>query len=181
MVDAQGNPVFTQEGLIQAFTNPLDFVKYGAAGIAQGAANQVGNEIDEFVTGALRNNLLGLPLDLAAINIARGRDTGIPTLNAFRNEIYDQTHDANLRPYLSWDDFRLYLKHDASIVNFVAAYGTHGDITSETTDADKRLASADLFVKAEKTVSQNYKYADSNVQLTNFKYTTADGRHTDFA
>ena len=64
----------------------------------QGATNQVGNEIDEFVTGALRNNLLGLPLDLAAINIARGRDTGIPTLNAFRNEIYQQTHDANLRP-----------------------------------------------------------------------------------
>ena len=37
----------------------------------------VGNEIDEFVVDALRNNLLGLPLDLAALNIARGRDTGI--------------------------------------------------------------------------------------------------------
>ncbi len=44
----------------------------------------VGNEIDEFVTGALRNNLLGLPLDLAAINIARGRDTGVPSLNHAR-------------------------------------------------------------------------------------------------
>ena len=30
---------------------------------------QVGNEIDEFVTEALRNNLVGLPLDLAALNI----------------------------------------------------------------------------------------------------------------
>ena len=39
---------------------------------------QVGNEIDEFVTSALRNNLLGLPLDLATINLARGRDTGVP-------------------------------------------------------------------------------------------------------
>jgi Ca2+-binding RTX toxin-like protein len=144
MVDALGNPVFTQEGLIQAFTNPLDFLKYGAAGIAQGATNQVGNEIDEFVTGALRNNLLGLPLDLAAINIARGRDTGIPTLNAFRNEIYQQTHDANLRPYMSWDDFRLYLKHDASIVNFVAAYGNYDDILNATTDAAKRQVALEL-------------------------------------
>ena len=49
---------------------------------------QVGNEIDEFVTEALRNNLLGLPLDLAAINIARGRDTGVPSLNAARREFY---------------------------------------------------------------------------------------------
>ena len=39
---------------------------------------QVGNELDEFVTGALRNRLLGLPLDLATLNIARARDTGIP-------------------------------------------------------------------------------------------------------
>ena len=48
---------------------------------------QVGNEIDEFVTDALRNSLLGLPLDLAALNIARGRDTGIPTLNAARARV----------------------------------------------------------------------------------------------
>ena len=48
---------------------------------------QVGNEIDEFVTEALRNNLLGLPLDLPAINMARGRDTGIPSLNAARARV----------------------------------------------------------------------------------------------
>ena len=46
----------------------------------RGTTRQVGNEIDEFKTEALRNNLLGLPLDLAAINLARGRDTGIPSL-----------------------------------------------------------------------------------------------------
>ena len=50
----------------------------------RGLTRQVGNEIDEFVTEALRNNLLGLPLDLAALNIARGRDTGIPSLNDAR-------------------------------------------------------------------------------------------------
>ena len=29
-----------------------------------GSVDQVGNELDEFVTETLRNNLLGLPLDL---------------------------------------------------------------------------------------------------------------------
>ena len=53
---------------------------------------QVGNEIDEFVTSALRNNLLGLPLDLATINLARGRDTGVPSLNAARAQFYEATN-----------------------------------------------------------------------------------------
>ena len=36
-----------------------------AGAIVRGMTRQAGNEIDEFVTEALRNNLLGLPLDLA--------------------------------------------------------------------------------------------------------------------
>ena len=90
---------------------------------------QVGNEIDEFVTEALRNNLLGLPLDLAAINIARGRDTGMPSLNAARREFYDMTGDSQLKPYTSWADFAQHLKHPESLINFIAAYGTHTAIT----------------------------------------------------
>ena len=66
---------------------------------------QVGNEIDEFVTDALRNNLLGLPLDLAALNIARGRDTGMPSLNEARAQFYEMTGDTQLKPYDSWVDF----------------------------------------------------------------------------
>ena len=54
----------------------------------RGTTRQLGNEIDEFVTEALRNNLLGLPLDLASINLARGRETGVPTLNAARAEFF---------------------------------------------------------------------------------------------
>ena len=50
---------------------------------------QPGNEIDEFVTDALRNNLLGLPLDLATINMTRGRDTGMPSLNEAREQFYE--------------------------------------------------------------------------------------------
>ena len=174
-----------QMGLLQAFTNPLAFDKSGVSSIITGMTQQTGSEIDEFVTGTLRNNLLGLPLDLAALNIARGRDTGVPPLNLFRNQIYDQTHDANLRPYQSWDDFRHYLKHDASIVNFIAAYGNHGDITAETTDADKRTAALDLILKSDQNLTLNPAFVDGSdgVTLTNFKYwyDDATGHHrTDF-
>ncbi|HET8747864.1 MAG TPA: peroxidase family protein, partial [Ramlibacter sp.] len=79
-------------GLIDAFLNPLAFADSGAnaeeaaGAILRGMTRQVGNEIDEFLTEALRNNLVGLPLDLGAINIARARDTGIPSLNEARRQ-----------------------------------------------------------------------------------------------
>ena len=129
-------------GLIQGFLNPVAFDDgtmrvtddVAAGAIIRGMTRQVGNEIDEFVTSALRNNLLGLPLDLATINLARGRDTGVPSLNAARREFYDATNNAaELKPYESWVDFAGNLKHEASIINFIAAYGTHTLITSQTT------------------------------------------------
>ncbi len=143
--------------LIEGFLNPVEFndnpnsdVPYTAAeaagAIIRGMTRQVGSEIDEFVTGALRNNLLGLPLDLASINLARGRDTGVPSLNAARREFYEVTnHNAELRPYDSWTDFAGNIKNPLSIINFIAAYGTHDSITSETTIEGKRAA-AELLV-----------------------------------
>ena len=74
---------------------------------------QVGNEIDEFVTDALRNNLLGLPLDLATLNIARGRDTGLPSLNEARADFFARPATASSAPYTSWFDFALHLKNQA--------------------------------------------------------------------
>ena len=65
------------------------------ADIVLGTVNQVSNEIDEFVTGSLQNNLLGLPLDLASLNIARGRDTGVAPLNVVRNQLFSQTGEAS--------------------------------------------------------------------------------------
>ena len=101
-----------------------------AGAIIRGMTRQVGNQIDEFVTTALRNNLLGLPLDLATINLARGRDTGVPSLNAARREFYEASNqDVLLKPYDSWTDFAGHLKNEASIINFIAAYGTHPLIT----------------------------------------------------
>ena len=147
-LDADFNPVNgdPQLGLIAAFLNPLAYATSGltpeeaTGAIVRGVTRQAGNEIDEFVTEALRNNLLGLPLDLPAINIARGRDAGIPTLNASRAQFYEMTGDSQLKPYISWADLAQHLKHPESLVNFVAAYGTHAAITSATTMADKRAA-----------------------------------------
>jgi Ca2+-binding RTX toxin-like protein len=140
------NFVSSEIGLIAAFLNPLAFAASGptpdaaTGAIVRGVTRQTGSEIDEFVVEALRNNLLGLPLDLPAINIARGRDTGIPSLNAARREFYDMTSDSQLKPYTSWADLVTNLKHAESLINFIAAYGTHSSITSATTLADKRAA-----------------------------------------
>ena len=142
--DADFNP--DDIGLIEGFLNPTAFLNGGTAAeatgsIIRGMTRQVGNEIDEFVTGALRNNLLGLPLDLATINLARGRDTGVPSLNAARREFYEVTNNnSELRPYESWIDFADGIKNPASIVNFIAAYGTHALITGATTLETKRDA-----------------------------------------
>ncbi|WP_426227117.1 peroxidase family protein [Pararhizobium sp. DWP3-4] len=142
-------------GLIEGFLNPIQFKNNGTAdvvdadiaagAIIRGMTRQVGNEIDEFVTSALRNNLLGLPLDLATINLARGRDTGVPTLNEARAQFYAATNqDSLLKPYESWVDFAGHLKHEASIINFIAAYGTHSLITGQTTIEGKRDAAMTL-------------------------------------
>ncbi len=133
----------------QAFSDvtPADLTSAGgdmgtaaAGAIVMGLSDQVGNELDEFVSDTLRNNLLGLPLDLATLNITRARSEGIPPLNQFRREVFARTGDAQLTPYTSWVDFGQHLKHPESLVNFVAAYGTHPSITAATTVAAKRAA-----------------------------------------
>lgn len=160
-IGPDGQPIMTDLGLIEAFTNPLAFAALGETGtaqIVQGNTHQIGSEIDEFVTGALRNNLLGLPLDLAALNIARGRDAGVAPLNLVRAQIYDATADQTLKPYANWAEFGQFLKHSASLINFVAAYGTHASVTSATTLADKRDAAIALItegLKAENATSAN--------------------------
>ena len=136
--------------LLQGFLNPPSYTDGGSAGaltseqaagsLVMGMSDQVGNELDEFVTGTLRNNLLGLPLDLPTINMTRARSEGVPPLNEVRRQINDATGDAQLTPYTSWADFGQNLKHPESLVNFVAAYGTFPTITSESTLAGKRAA-----------------------------------------
>ncbi|WP_461187535.1 peroxidase family protein [Arthrobacter sp. Z4-13] len=136
--------------LLEGFLNPPAYFDGGDAGkltpkqaagsIVMGMSDQAGNELDEHVTETLRNNLLGLPLDLAAINITRARSEGIPRLNALRKEIHEATNDGQLKPYMNWIDFGENLKHPQSLINFVAAYGKHPTITQASTLAAKRAA-----------------------------------------
>src|SRR4051794_27299109 len=136
--------------LLTAFLNPPELFNGGTAGtlsasagagsVIMGSSDQTGNELDEFVTETLRNNLLGLPLDLPTINMTRAREAGVPPLNDLRRQIFAQTNDGQLAPYTSWSDFGQHLKHPESLINFVAAYGTHPSITSQTAYLDKRRA-----------------------------------------
>ena len=107
--------------LKEAFLSPEKYQDIGPAAVLLGMSHQQMNEVDEFVTPALNQGLLGQPLDLAAINIARGRDIGLPTLNDFRAAI-------GLLKYTSWNDFGQNMQHPSSLVNFIAAYAFDGDM-----------------------------------------------------
>ncbi|MDQ1627888.1 MAG: hypothetical protein QOI54_1632 [Actinomycetota bacterium] len=139
--------------LLDGFLNPPSYTqrtpggpsgaltsRQAAGSIFMGMSDQVGNELDEFVTETLRNNLLGLPLDLATINMARAREAGVPPLNVLRKSLFATTNDSQLKPYSSWADYGIGLKHPESLINFVAAYGLHPSIRAAATVAAKRAA-----------------------------------------
>lgn len=152
-----GSFSFDNISLFDGFLNPLGLGAVDAAGnvivdhdtaagaIIRGMSRQGGNEIDEFVTDVLRNQLVGIPLDLAALNLARGRDVGLPSLNEARAQFYQAAgQDSQLKAYTSWTDFALNMQNPASIINFIAAYGTHDLVANETTLEGKRAAAMTL-------------------------------------
>jgi Ca2+-binding RTX toxin-like protein len=175
----------TRYALEQAFLNPSGFAKVGPTAIAQGMTRQASNEIDEIVTPALQQNLLGQATDLAAINIARGRDLGMPTLNNLRRQLSSgltaelntlnqklianpgdtnlrQTIDktialqAGLQAYSSWADFGNNIQHPEALVSFIAAYSFDGDLAKA--EVLMKLANGDLFTSlsaGEKTIINN--------------------------
>lgn len=139
----------SQATLLAAFLNPQMYIASGQtaeqanANLIRGLSREVGNEIDELIVSDVRSNLLGLPLDLAALNIARGRETGIPSLNETRAQLYNGGA-IDLKPYISWVDFSQHIKNPLSIVNFIAAYGTHANLLAESTTAGMRTAAENL-------------------------------------
>ncbi len=91
-LDAEGNSL---EGgalsLRDAFFNPLLVHEDGLDPYFQGMAAQVQQGMDAKVVDDVRNFLFGPPgaggLDLAAININRGRERGLPDFNTIRDNI----------------------------------------------------------------------------------------------
>lgn len=77
--------------LSKSFFKP-DYLKtYGIEDLLRGCTQNIMKEVDNFIVGALRSNLFGPPdpttktmLDLAALNIQRGRDHGLPDYNTLR-------------------------------------------------------------------------------------------------
>ena len=144
--------------LFDAFLNPQAFESSGltaaeaTGAIIRGMTRQAGNEIDEFVVNDLRNRLVGLPLDLPALNIARGRETGVPAFNVVRASFYTDTGNIDLKPYDNWLAYAQNLKNPLSIVNFIAAYGTHPLLLAETTLEGKRAVATALVLGSTETI-----------------------------
>ena len=88
-VDARGNEA--EEGhlpLAEAFFDPSHIQDHGIESILRGLAAQQCQELDEKLVDGVRNLLFGAPgsggFDLAALNIQRGRDHGLPDYNSVR-------------------------------------------------------------------------------------------------
>src|SRR6185503_3271220 len=145
--------------LLHGFLNPPEYFHNGAStytpeaaagAIIMGSSDQTGNELDEFVTETLRNNLLGLPLDLPTINMTRAREAGVPPLNQLRKSIFADTNDSQLKPYTDWSDYGQHLKHPESLINYVAAYGTHPTIRDAGPDGDINTTADNVLTVAAK-------------------------------
>lgn len=74
--------------LRDGFFAPHEINHWSVGPLLRGAASQPANAIDPFVVDDLRNFLFGPPgaggFDLAALNMQRGRDHGLPGYNAVR-------------------------------------------------------------------------------------------------
>lgn len=89
--------------LEQAFFNPSQILDNGGIEpILRGLASQSAQDVDPYIIDAVRNLLFGPPVDvgfdLAALNMQRGRDHGLPGYNEMRDLL------PGLAKYDDWDD-----------------------------------------------------------------------------
>jgi hypothetical protein len=109
------------------------YAQIGTNSIVAGIAAQAAEEVDAQVVDAIRNDLVRISADLFSLNVARGRDLGLGTLNQVRQSLLDSRDayvvdsidrsDLDLTPYTSWADFQTRNQlSDATIAKFRAAY-----------------------------------------------------------
>ena len=123
-MDEEGNErVEGPLALRDAFFNPDALVSNGGLDpFFRGMGVQVQQEMDAKIVDDVRNFLFGPPgaggLDLAAININRGRERGLPDFNAYRVAL-------GLTPYSDFSD----ISDDAEVVAALEAnYSSIDDI-----------------------------------------------------
>jgi hypothetical protein len=86
--DNNGNPVRDEVELAQAFFNPDLMKQSGVDPLLKYLSSSTASELDTKVVSSVRNFLFGPPgsggLDLASLNIERGRDNGLADYNTVR-------------------------------------------------------------------------------------------------
>ncbi len=87
-LDNRGNPIGDEIPLSGAFFNPGVVAQYGISPILKYLASDPSSEVDTKVVDSVRNFLFGPPgsggMDLASLNIQRGRDHGLADYNTVR-------------------------------------------------------------------------------------------------
>ena len=87
LVDRSGDE--REVSLLEAFFNPSMLMEEGISGLLRGLVRQQAQAVDPLVVDEIRNLLFGPPgspgRDLAALNIQRGRDHGLPDHNTTRS------------------------------------------------------------------------------------------------
>ncbi|HEX4794131.1 MAG TPA: peroxidase family protein [Humisphaera sp.] len=87
-LDNNGNTLRDSMSLAEAFFNPTVIEQNGVDPILKYLASDNAEEVDPYVVNSLRNLLFGQPgeggMDLAALNIQRGRDHGLADYNTTR-------------------------------------------------------------------------------------------------
>ncbi|MBR0696411.1 peroxidase family protein [Bradyrhizobium lablabi] len=98
------------------FEDPATFKATGADGLLRHLSGDLANLLDAHLVDGLRNFLVDPPdaLDLAAINIQRGHDLGLGTLNQTREAL-------GLEPYTDFDQLS---SNPATAAAFEQAYGS---------------------------------------------------------
>ncbi len=122
-LDDDGNVIDEGNILLRdAFFNPADVLELGIDPVLKGLTSNVSQEIDTQVIDDVRDFLFGPPgaggFDLAALNIQRGRDHGLPDYNSAREQL-------GLAPAESFAD----ISSDPDVqARLEEAYGTVDDI-----------------------------------------------------